>query len=83
LKNGEQLLVITNYIFFANHQRDFEEDEVIFFENLDTSHLLPINGFWYIRFDVCSIYKIDVFRAGSPTNGWHINVLKHLVNILY
>jgi hypothetical protein len=55
VKNAEKLVVITNKIFFANCYHDFEADVVIFFENLDTSHLSPINGLWYIRFDVCAI----------------------------
>jgi hypothetical protein len=54
VKNAEKLLVITN-IFFASFQGDFEVDMVMFFENLDTSHLSPIDGFWRIRFCVGAI----------------------------
>ena len=37
------------------NKEDFKILMSIFFENLDTSHLSHINGFWNIRFNVCSI----------------------------
>jgi hypothetical protein len=43
-------------LFFSKKQGDFEVDMVILiFENLDTSHLSPIDGFWHIRFYVGAI----------------------------
>ena len=42
---------------------------IICFENLDTSHLLLINGFWHIRFHVSAIWKFAVFRAKLPIVG--------------
>ncbi len=40
-----------------------------FFENLDTSHLSPIDGFWHIRFYVGATWFFFVFRAEPPTPG--------------
>ncbi len=35
---------------------------VMFFENLDTSHFSPIDGFWHIRFYVGAFWKPEIVK---------------------